>query len=78
MVVIVGVGKEQIVFCKDETTAQVNIGQMDFLRILCGQYILFFIGKASAGLVSEIKTGFPVPDNLGGLFYINGTVVGGQ
>ena len=34
VIVIVRVGKEQVVLGKNETTAQINVGQMDFLWIL--------------------------------------------
>jgi hypothetical protein len=51
---IVGVGEEQIIFRKNETTAQIDIGQINFLRILGRQYLLILICKASTGFVPQI------------------------
>ena len=62
MVIIIGVGEEQVVFGKDETTAQINVGQINFLRILGRQNILALISKTSTGFIPEVKTCFPVAD----------------
>ena len=78
VVVIVGIGKEQIVFGEDKSATEIDIGEMDVLWILCGQYILIFIGKTSTRFIPQIQTGFPIPNNLGRLFYVNGSMVGGQ
>src|SRR5690606_31744960 len=78
VVVIVGIGKEQVVLRKDIAAAQVDIGQLDLLGLLGSQYVLLLIGKAPPGLVPEVQAGFPVPDDLGGLFDIDGAVVRGH
>ena len=44
MVVIIGIGKKQVIFGKNVGAANIYIGQKYFLWIFCFQYILFFIG----------------------------------
>ena len=78
VVVIVGVGKEQVVLGKNIAAAQIYVGQMDLLWLLGRQNVLFLIGKASPGLISEVQAGLPVADDLGGLFDVDGTVVRGH
>lgn len=78
MVVIIGIYEIRILARKNETGADMQLRQHGVVRIFYMEHVFGDEIEVLALFIAQIRIGVAVPDDLAGMLYADGTVVGGD